>query len=191
MSILRKFDEIKGAKFITIKGYESSTSGEVANHTINVNVSVENAKKADLEYLKSITESQLGLIAESFNAPFELAEKALNELIVSAERNLSKDNRTNQSVGQTDAFVQLGKGLKIHKDTMEVYVSGFANNKHVIVEGVYPTSNKQLKTLIKDEIRKGFKMRKFRTFKIGHADSISVSGSTVMAMTSKLPTVNL
>lgn len=176
-----QFSTINGAKFITVNGYESKSSGEVANHNLNVNISVENAKVADLETLKNFPASQLNEIADKVGASKEDALRAIEELIVSAEKNLSKDkaDRTAQSQGQTDSYVSLGKGLRLHVDTLEVYISGFANSKKVIVEGTYKTVNSKPKTLVKKAINKTLKMYKFRNLKLGQAETLSITGSTI------------
>lgn len=175
------FSTVNGAKFIAVNGYESKSSGEVANHNINVNVNVENAKKADLIRLKNFPASQLNEIALNVGASKEDALRAIEELIISAEKNLSKDkaDRTNQSQAQSDSYASLGKGLRLHLDTMEVYISGFANSKVVIKEGIFKTVNSKPKTLVKKTISKTLKMYKFRNFKLGQAETLTVTGSTI------------
>ena len=185
MTILRKFDSIKGASFISINGYESS-KGEIANHTINVNVDVMNAKKKDLETLKNFPALQLNEIVKKIEgATKEIALKAIEELATSAEKNVNVDpnERTNQSKGQTNTYVQLGKGLKLHKDlelnTVNLFVSGFANKKTVIQKGTYKKVNSSAKTLVKKEISNTLRMSKFRNYKLKNADALTVTGSTI------------
>ena len=175
-NLIRKFESLNGAKFIGIDGY-TNRHGEISNQVINTNISVENAKKADLETLKSFNVATLEV------SNVELAKVALNELIESAEKNLSND-RTAQSKGQTDAFISLGKGLRLNKENFQVQVFGFAQSKTVLQEGTYPTVNKQEKTVIKDAIKKTakLKMNKFRSFYIGNADTLKVTGSTIQIL---------
>lgn len=45
---LDKFRELNGAKFIGINNYLSVNTHEIANFILNVNISIENAKKTDL-----------------------------------------------------------------------------------------------------------------------------------------------
>lgn len=175
--LFNKFASLKGATFIGVNGY-TNQAGEISNQILNVNINVENAKKADLETLKEVTKEQLTAIAAKVNVPFAVAEKALNEMLVSAEKNLS-DERTVQSEAQTDAYISLGKGLRLHKESMEVYVAGFANSKQVLVEGEYKSVNKQAKTLVKDELKKDLKMTKFRNFSLGQASALTVTGDTI------------
>lgn len=174
-----KFATLKGASFIGINGYLNQ-HGEISNQILNVNVDIRKAKESDLKTLKSITPDQLAQIASEQKVSLATAEKALQELINSAERNLTEHDRTVQSEAQNDAYISLGKGLRLHKETMEVYVSGFSNSKKVIVEGNYPSVNKQDKTLVKDAIRKDLKMSGFRNFKLGKAEALAITGDTII-----------
>lgn len=179
-NVRKQFETVSGAKFVSINGYENS-KGEVANHIINVNVSVENAKVKDLETLKNFPANELNIIADKVGASKEDALRAIEEMVASAEKNLSKDkaDRTAQSQGQTDAYVSLGKGLRLNLDNMEVYVSGFANSKVILVEGEYKHVNSKPKTLVKKAITKTLKMYNFRNLKLGNAESLTVTGSTI------------
>ena len=178
-NLVEKFQELKGAKFVGINGYTNS-NGEKSNQIINCNVNIENAKKADLETLKNFPASKLNAIAKEVGASKEEAMKAIEELIASAERNLTSDDRTNQSLGQTEAYTQLGKGIKFHNETGDLYVTGFANNKIVLVEGVYKHVNSSSKTLVKKAVSKTLKMSKFRSFKLSSiGTNLTVTGSTI------------
>lgn len=177
-TLFNKFASLKSASFIGVNGYVNK-EGEISNQILNVNVDIRKAKESDLATLKAITEKQLEVVARQQNVPLEIAKTALAELIDSSERNLTEENKTVQSEAQSDAYISLGKGLRLHKDSMEVYVSGFANSKKVLVEGNYPSVNKQAKTLVKDALKKNLKMGKFRNFKLGKADALTITGDTI------------
>lgn len=174
MNVFNKFEELNGAKFVGINGYLNS-KGEVSNQTINCNVSVENAKKADLATLLSFDVSSFENL--------ELAKTALSELVESAKKNLAKEleDRSTASQAQTNAYVSIGKGLKINKESGALHVSGFAHSKTVLVEGTYPTTNKREKTVIKDAIKNqaNLKMNKYRNFIFKNADALNITGSTI------------
>ena len=179
INLLNKFADLQGAKFVGINGY-TNKNGEKSNQIINCNVNIENAKKADLETLKNFPASTLNEIATKIGASKEDALKAIEELIVSAERNLTADDRTTSSVAQTEAYTSLGKGLKFHNETGDLYVSGFANNKTIIVEGEYKVVNSAFKTLVKKAVNKTLKMSKFRSFRLDSvSNNLTVTGSTV------------
>ena len=177
-----KFQNLKGASFIAIKNY-SNKYGEIADLVVNANVSIHNAKEKDLQTLKSLTDKDLQDIANETSLPLETLQVALAEMIASAEKNLSADmnEHTNQSKAQAEAYIHLTPSVKMHKDTMNVFVSGFINNKKVIVEGEYPQRKKREKTLCKDAIGKhvGLRMNKYRQYNIGNIDQINITGETL------------
>lgn len=183
--IFKKFESLKSASFIGINGYTNSF-GEVANITLNTNVSTESAKQKDFDTLKSLNESDLKTIAENCGQNLDLVKQALSELLTSAEKNLNEDinERSNQSIAQIDAYVNLGNGLKLHKDTLEVSICGFQNQKKVIIEGVYKKVNKQAKTICKDAIKKhcDLRMEKYRTYKLGKIETLKITGDTIQIL---------
>ena len=177
-SLFDKFESLKGAKFITVNGYVNG-QGEIANHNINVNVNIENAKKADLETLLNFTMKQTLEIAEKVDTDIETVQKAVAEMIVSAQRNLS-DNPTNQSKGQTNAYVGISKGLRLHLENESLQVYGFKNSKTVLVEGEPKAkTNSSKKTLAKNAIKRNFKMSQFRQLTLKKCSSVSVTGDTI------------
>jgi hypothetical protein len=176
--LIKKFDTLNGAKFITVKGYVNG-QGEIADHNINVNVDIQKAKETDLETLLNFNMKDTLAIAEKVETDVETVQKAVAELVVSAEKNLS-DNPTNQSKGQTDAYVGISNGLRLHKDNLALNVYGFANSKTVIVEGTPKAKpNSSAKTLAKNAIRRNLKMAKFRSLNLKNADSLTITGGTI------------
>lgn len=53
-SISKQFKGLKSASFVGIKAYTSSTTGEVANHVVCANFSLQNAVKRDLKKLQKL-----------------------------------------------------------------------------------------------------------------------------------------
>mgnify|MGYP006280579023 FL=1 len=194
-----RFGSLNGAKFIGINGY-TNKHGEVANLTVNANVNIRNAKEKDLNTLKSLTEKDLDDITlgmflinppdikenEEYKKLRSTMDVALKELIASAEKNLSADmdERTNQSKAQTEAYIHICPSVKLHKDTMNIFVEGFLNNKTVLVEGEYPVRNKREKTKCKDAIAKhcDLSMNKYRMYNVGQIDSIKMTGNTLQIL---------
>jgi len=177
-----KFQNLKGSKFVGIKNYHNKY-GEIADLVVNANVDIHNAKVKDLETLKSISDKDLKDISVNYNLPFKTLQVALNELIASGEKNLSPnmDERTNQSKAQADAYIHLTPAIKLHKDTLNVFVSGFLNNKKVLVKGEYPKRNKRVKTLCKEAITKhlDLRMNNYRQYNIGNMNEINITGDTL------------
>lgn len=186
MNDMRKFfdgiQNLNGAKFITLNGYVNE-AGEVANHNILVNINVMNAKKTDNATLHN-TSAEIIKSKSTKNFDLAIFNLALAELIISSDKNISEniEDRTAQSQGQTNAFLQVGKGLKIAKETGLLHIFGFKNQKKVIVPGVYKPVKSSDKTLAKKEITKVLKLRsgKFHTFKIGNIESVKMEGKTLI-----------
>jgi len=183
--LFQKLQSLKGGQFVGIQGYTAKTSGEVANHTVNLAISVQNAKLKDLETLQSPdTERVAREISETEKIALDVCMTALDEMRQSAVKNVgSFDKRTNQSKGQTDAYITHPDypSMKIHKDSMEVHIFGMANQKKVIKTGTYKKVNSSAKTIAKKLLTKklGLRAGKFRTFVVGHIDKIKIQGTTI------------
>jgi hypothetical protein len=180
---INSFQQLKSSSFISINNYLAKTTGEVANHVINVNLSVKTAKERDLNTLLNCNENDLLNIENSQGIALDILRTALSELIASAEKNLSEntEDRTAQSQAQTDAYIHLTPAIRLHKDTMEIHVFGQAISKTVLVKGQYKTVNSKPLTIAKNTIKKHLDLRadKFRDFIVGHIDKIKINGETL------------
>lgn len=183
---LDKFNSLNGAKFISINNYLSVNTHEVANFTINANISIENAKKTDLARLQKCNDNDLKDINKVSGIAIDILKLSLSEMTASAIKNLSAniEDRTAQSQAQTAAYLPLAKGVKLHTDTLEVHVFGQLIKKDLVKVGdnYKPTPNSSDKTLGKKAITDHLDLRagKFRTFVVGNADSVNVNGSKII-----------
>jgi vancomycin resistance protein YoaR len=163
----------------------SVNTHEVSNYILNVNISIENAKKGDFERLMNCDNNDLKDISLSSGIAIDILTQSLAEMITSAEKNLSSDikDRTAQSQAQTQAYVQLAPGVKLHTDTLEVHVFGQLIKKELVMSGdnYKPLPNSSDKTLGKKAITDHLNLRagKYRTFVLGNADSLQVTGETI------------
>lgn len=184
-NLIDKFNGLNGAKFIGINNYTAKTSGEVANHTINTNISVQSAKEKDLEALKSVTTNDLQMLVKQSDIALDVYEVALSEMIASAEKNLSCDfeDRSKHSQAASNAFVSLTKNgsVKLHKETLAIHIFGMHVSKEVIIKGEYKKVNSKPKTIAKKNITNHLNLRagKFRTYILDNADMLKISGSTI------------
>jgi len=181
-----------GTEFVCINGYVSKGTGEIANHTINVGITVMNAKKKDFKTLQNCTNADLHKMNRVENFGIETYRKAYFEMLASAEKNLNPDvlKRSNQSQGTTNAFIQLTPAIKYCKESGEVHIFGQAIAKVVVPqyddEGneiviEYETINSADKTLAKKMITKTLNLRagKYRTFIIANIDSVKTKGEVI------------
>lgn len=182
------FSEINGNSFCGVNDYLSK-AGEISNRVIQVGVNREKRLVKDLEKLNNF---DITPIVEKYGKT--VAEKAHLELINSLQKVLAteeqkeilraeKDTTIARSDAQKDAyFVIQEKGLKIHKETLDVYIWGYqVGQKEVLVKGEYKPVKSQAKTLAKREIQKLADVadRKFRLFKAGNFGEIKISGITL------------
>ena len=182
-NLIKKFASLNGAKFININNYLSSTSGEIADHTVNVNISVLNAKTTDLQTLKNCTDNDLLNISNLSKIAVDVLKISLAELIESATKNLSenKEDRTAQSQGQSEAYYNITPAVRLHLETLTIHIFGQTIKKKVIVDGTYKIVNSSPKTLGKKAITKQLDLRtgKFRDYILGNADQLKISGETI------------
>jgi hypothetical protein len=180
--IINTFQTLKSSSFISINNYLSKT-GEIANHTININISVKNAKEIDLNRLKQCNETDLKQIAFNSNLSPETIKIALNELLISAQKNLNTDvnERTNQSITQSDAYINITPAIRLHKNTLALHIFGQTINKKVLVSGNYKQVNSSEKTLAKQAIKKHLDLRsdKFRDYIIENINNIKINGEVI------------
>jgi len=163
-------ETIKGTSFVGIQNYLSS-KGELSNQTILVGATYETAKAADIETAKAF---DLASHTSSFSEADLIVAK---ETIVAS---LEKPSKAHQE-GQAAAYKHIAPGLKLHIDTNEIHVTGFAITKTVLEKGTYKTVNSSTKTLVKRELIKAMDLKtsKYRNFKLGNAKELKMQGVTI------------
>ena len=119
----------------------TNSYGEVSTYKVLLGASYENARLKDIETLQNT----------SF--PQQKLEFARLSIVNSMLKNMNNKTRSNQSQAQKDAYISLGKGLRIHKDSGEVKVMAYVQTKS-------QTPNQQSETL-KNQQSGLFKTRKF------------------------------
>jgi len=157
-----------GVSFVSIKGYVNSNN-EMSNNLINVGASYEKAKKADVETLQNLDLTTIKTATDLITL-----EKARTELI----NGLIAPDKA-RSEGQIDAYFNICKGVKAHRETGELYIYGYREKKEVIVKGEYPTVNSRPLTIAKNELRKLLKTGKFTQYKVSNIDNMKLNGETL------------
>jgi hypothetical protein len=140
--------------FCSVKGYVND-KGELADYLINIGVNYQTAKQKDIKFL-----TELDVTTMEWNCPMVDILVAKTELLES----LINPSAT-RSQAQKDAYIHINEALKLHTDTLELYVFG-SKVKKTIVEAVdYGEDKRSAKTKAKDEIRQKMKSTKYRQFK--------------------------
>ena len=178
-NLFKELDGYKGARFIGFRGY-SSQSGEISNYVINANISVERFKLADLRKLQNVNFDTLQAIADTNKIAMEIVKLAWSEMLKSAEKNVSANmaDRTAQSQAQSDAYVNINRSIRVHKDSLAVHIFGMVISKKTLVKGEYKAVNSSDKTIAKGLISKALRLSasKFRTFIVDNLETVVASG---------------
>jgi hypothetical protein len=172
---------LSSASFVGIRNYVSSTSGEIANHVILANFSYGNAVKNDLKKLQNTTQSDIQEIVEKFGFSVELINTAIAKLIDSFVKNQNPETRSNQSKGQTDAYVNISDCIRLHIESQKIYIYGLGISKEIIQKGEYKSVNSRELTLCQNAVKKHFNLStaKFKQYIIepDQIGSVKVNGT--------------
>lgn len=171
---------IKGTSFVGIRDYENK-QGEISNYTVNAGISYENVLIHDFNNLKNKQTEIVAVLKKSY--PIAVVEQAYSEVYNSLEKRLSDeqtkaklrsegDETIARSDAQINAYISLAKGVKLHKDTMQLHVFGLVVKKTVLKPIEYKQTKSRELTIVKNKIEKlcEFKQSKYRTFIFNKAD---------------------
>ena len=139
------------ARFVSLL-YRAKESGELARHTINLNVNRANALRRDLVVLEAKRPSLNGIEAV-----------ACDELIESINKSL---NGTQDQYTKAGYFEAQGNGNVQVSVKAVAYIRGYAISKTVLEKGTYKTVKSSEKTLAKNKLRKLLKNTRCREFRI-------------------------
>ena len=102
--------------------------------------------------------------------------------------NDSEETRSNQSKGQENTYLHLGRGVKQHHETKDIYFYANSHIKDIIIDGEYDESTPNPETIQKNAISKYCKyvlknelpVDKFRMFVVSpeQIGEVNVTGNT-------------
>jgi hypothetical protein len=142
-----------GCKFVTFL-YTSKGTGETSKYQINFGIDYRNAVETDRTILEAYTPKD------------SLEETAKAEMLESMRQTIEEG--VSQSYTQVDTFDNIGKGIRQHKETGEIYLYGFVQSKEQVAPPTKekkPVNSRPL-TLAKRAIEKScdFKRNRFGQF---------------------------
>jgi hypothetical protein len=159
---------IKGVSFISIT--YTNKQNEKSTSVVNIGVDYDNAKLKDIEYLKDLDVIEMNSTIDPY-----VLEEARMDLLESFE-----NPNQNRSKGVKDAYTHLGMGLKIHNESMKLFVYGMVVSKTILEAGdIKPDTRKPL-TIAKDEIRANLKSTQYRLYEIGRTFQYKIKGDTII-----------
>jgi len=146
-------DGNKACRFVSLI-YRSKESGELARHTILLNVNRNRCLKVDLANLQKLRPSLDGIKAI-----------AADELVASITETLTT-GRPNRQYTKSGYYEGQGNGnVQVSVENV-CYVRGYSVKKDVIEPGTYKTVKSSAKTIAKNELRKTLKNTRCREFRI-------------------------
>ncbi len=159
-SFVKLMDGNKSARIISLL-YRAKETGELARHTINLNVDRRNCLARDLSVLASKLPKMAGL-----------ARQACEELIASVTETLT----TGQNSQYTKAGYYDGQGNGNVQVSVKVvvYIRGYSLGKVVIEPGIYKKVNSRPLTIEKNKLRRTLKNTRCREF-IVSADNFKLA----------------
>lgn len=175
---------INGTSFVGVRNYENS-KGEISNQTFLVGIDYGKLLESDLKTLKAfdikplIKKYDKEVVAKAYGELLSSLTKRTASELAKAILRASGDSTINRSDAQSEAFENVAKGLKTKDEALYIY--GLSVKKTVLVEGNYPTVKSQLKTIVKNEIKKdaGLKETKYKQFKLGSLETLNIQGFTI------------
>ena len=160
----------KGCRFISFV-YATKGTGELSRYTINFGIDYHAACKHDKDLL------------EAYAPKDELEETAKAEMLQSLTETLT--DGVSSSYTQKDTFEPIGKGIRQHKETGEIYIYGYVEGKDQLAPPITPKKDVKSRplTLAKKAIEKacGFRRSKFGQFVLNpdNITNVSVCGETL------------
>ena len=182
--IVNEFENLQGAKFVSFRNYKADNKG-IYNYILNMNVNLMNAKKKDLECYKNISNEQIKNFADMYGMNVKECFIGFSELLSSAEKNVNPDikKRTTASQTQTNTYIVIGKGIKVHKEKGTIHFFGQIISREVIKEGEkkvrnYKTDRTKFKDLFPFSL--DLKTKKIRNLRLDRINSIKLNGNTLI-----------
>jgi hypothetical protein len=162
--------------FLTIRGYRNEAS-EIADYSIAFHFSYENALKRSIETLVKL------------DLQTDLEKRAREELLGSFRASLARGSGTPELEERDPTYAYFKdddgnyvKGVKMHRDSLELYLYGLVVHKRVLLPGIYPSKNRRELTVAKDKLRYLTSVGKFRSFKMtpSQVDYIAVENISLL-----------
>lgn len=177
---------IRGTSFVGVRNQRSQKTNELSNQTFVVGADYGNILANDLKKLQNfdlacMSHHPQAEVIKAYGEMVESHVKRLSDDKTKAELLAAGDKTIKASVAQTDAYEPIGNGLKIHKETNNLYLYGLCVKKTVLEKGEYKEVKSALKTIIKNEITKKANLSagKFREVIVGNVKEIQIQGITI------------
>lgn len=170
-SLIEALGSIFGTSFVSIKGYEAVTSGEISDFVINAGASYANAVEKDIKTLESASYDDA------------VMESARVKILTSLLKNQDAKTQSNQSKAQQDAYIKLTENgsVKLHIEQRTLHIFAMEISKKVISPATKEKSKSNNPLVIAEyKVKKDLNLStaKWRNFKFEGFDTIKTGGNT-------------
>ena len=164
--------QIKTPSFIRIINYSNEKGqGEIANYTINLGISYENAKASDIAWLRD--EKNL------LNVDFGSRDISIHANTARNAMLFARLNTSRQSIAQTNTYETLCPNVRLHKEKQRIYIFAFVVRKDIVKTGNYKPVDSDTLTIAKRKIEDHLKATQFRQFCFDKLKSVKVKGEEI------------
>lgn len=176
--VIAKLSSLSGAQFASFT-YRAKESGELARHTVVLNFSMRNLYEKDVVTVEAIAAT------ETDPLKLQAAQEILSSLAVSLQGGIGNNPAYTHSEeargegNQTYVSIPSLPGVKVHRETGDVYVYGLSENKVVLEPGTYKEVKSKPLTIAKNGIRKVLRSGKVRQYSLGSLVEARINGDTL------------
>jgi hypothetical protein len=163
------------SQFVTIHGYKSKESGEVADYSVVFGFNYSNAVKKSIKIIEETPTIVCDLFSE------EISLKSKNDILLSLQETLSRGVGYNSAYTKQDYYEHILPGIKYSSQSDTLYMDCLKIHKRVIEKGVFKKVNSKPLTIAKNQYRSMLPISKIREFRLTE-DSfkyLSLGGLTV------------
>ncbi len=175
--ILAQLAACRGARFARFT-YTAKESGEVAQHTLILGADMRDLYERDIATVEAMLPTLSGL-------ELQAAQEILSSLAVSLSGGIGNNPAFTHSAdargegNETYIPVDGIPGVKIHRETGELHVSGLSQRKVIIREGTYKVVKSRPLTLAKRKIDRELRRGTIRQFALPSVTSAALNGVTI------------
>jgi len=184
LNILDSLGKKLGATFASFT-YQTKETGEVAKYNLVLGASTENLYKKDVVLLERMVKLLKGIKAQQHTI------LAAEELLASRNESLTKGIGNSDAYTNADTYYYVAglNGVRVHKDTGVLYVSGLLNRKEVLIAGTPRKKvNSAPKTIAKKKIGYILPSGRYRLFVLPNVTRAALNGDVLELVTSPITT---
>jgi len=172
-ALLAQLAAIGGARFASFT--YTNKQGETAKYSLILGGSTEEMYRKDIEYFTRALALLTRIGAKEHNV------LACAELLASRQKSLEVGIGHNPDYTNADTYLILNgfRGVKMHRETGALYVTGLVERKTVLVPGEYKTVKSAPKTIAKRKLEKMAFSGRFRQFDLSAISRAALNGEVL------------